>query len=79
VPGTADVDHVQVVFLDRPVEMDIEEVQPRCRPPMPQEPWLHVPEGKRLLEKGVVVQVDLADGKIVGRPPVGVHPGELLG
>jgi len=29
-----DVDHVQVVFLDDPVQMDMEEVQTGCRAPV---------------------------------------------
>ena len=36
-------------------------------------------EGKRLPEKGIVVEVNLADRKVVGRPPPGVHPAELFG
>ena len=34
VPRTRDIDHVLVVFLDQPVQVDIDEVQPRCRSPM---------------------------------------------
>ena len=34
VPGTADVDHVQVVRLDDPVQVDVDEVQARSRPPV---------------------------------------------
>src|ERR1700730_9359907 len=34
VAGTDDVDHIQVIVLDQPVEVDIEEIQAGCGSPM---------------------------------------------
>ena len=42
VAGTNDVDHVQIVLLDQPVEVDIEEVQSRRRAPMTEQAGLDV-------------------------------------
>jgi len=77
--GTGDVDHVQVMPLDDPVEMDVDEVRARRRPPMAKKPWFYVSESQRLSEQRIVVQVDLAHRQIVRSPPVGIHLPELDG
>src|SRR6185437_5883737 len=43
-----DVDHLQVVLADDPVEMHIDEVLSRSRTPMPEEAWLDVARFERL-------------------------------
>ena len=78
VPRTGDVEHVQVVFLDHPVQVDIDEVQAGRGPPVPQEPWLDVLLGQRLLEQRVVIEIDLADRQVVGGAPVRIDEREFL-
>ncbi len=78
VPGAGDVDHVEVVFLDDPVQVRIDEVLPRRRAPVPEQHVLHVRERQRPLQQRVVVEIDLADRQIVGGAPVGVHPLEKV-
>ena len=78
VPRADDVDHVQVVALDDPVEVDAEHVQARRRAPVAEQPRLDVLALQRLLQERVVEQVDLADRQVVGGPPVGVHLAELV-
>ena len=41
-PGAGDVDHVQVVLLDEPVQVDVDEVQTRRRSPVAEQPRLDV-------------------------------------
>ena len=67
------VDHVEIVALDDPVEVDIEHVQPGRGSPVPEQPRLDVLALQRLLQERVVEQVDLAHGQVVGGPPIGVH------
>jgi hypothetical protein len=71
--GTGDVDHVEVVLLDHPVQVDVDEVQTRRGSPVAEEPRLDVLLGQRLLEQRVVVKIDLADRQVVGGAPVRVH------
>ena len=78
VPGPGDVDHVQVVLGDQPVQVGVDEVQARRGPPVAQEPRLDVLLGQGLLQQRVVVEVDLADGQVVRGPPVRVHEREFL-
>ena len=58
-PG--DIDHRQVMRLDDPIEMHIEEIEPWRRAPMPEQAWLDVLEFERLLEQWIVEQINLAD------------------
>ena len=79
VSGAGDVEHVQVILLDDPVQMDVEEVLARRGSPVAEQARLDVLELQRLLQERIVHQVDLADGQVVGGPPVGVHLAQLLG
>ena len=79
VAGAGDVDGVEIVLLDRAVEVDVEEVQPRRGAPVAQEPRLDVFVPQRLFQQRIVVQIDLADRQIVGGPPVGVHFSQKVG
>jgi hypothetical protein len=78
VPRAGDVEHVQVVLLDDPVQVNVEEVLARRGSPMAEQARLDVLELQRLLEEWVVHQVDLADGQVVRGPPVGVYLAQLL-
>jgi hypothetical protein len=77
-PGAGDVDHVEIVLLDHPVQVDVDEVQPWGSPPVTEEPRLHMLLGQRLLEQRIVVEIDLADRQVVGRPPVRFHENQFL-
>ena len=48
-PRTSDVDHIEVILLDEPVQVDVEEVQARRRPPVAQQPRLDVLLAERFL------------------------------
>ena len=54
VTGTGDVNHVQVIFLDDPVEMDIDEVQTRCGAPVTHQARFHIFQRQRLFEQRIV-------------------------
>src|SRR6516165_9528843 len=56
-----DVDHVEIVLLDHPVQVNIDKVQARRRPPVTEEPRLNVFFRERLLKQRVVVKIDLTD------------------
>src|SRR5580700_8069984 len=42
VPGTGDVDHVEVVFFDNPVQVCVDEILPGGRAPVPEQHVLYV-------------------------------------
>src|SRR3984957_9973632 len=65
VTGANDIDHVQIVVFDQPVEVDIEEIQPRRRAPVTEQTGLDLCERLRRFEQRIVLQVDLPDGKVV--------------
>ena len=72
VAGAGNVDDVEVLLANDPVQVRVDEVQPGGGAPVPKEPRLDVGGGERLLEQGVVEQIDLPDGQVVGGAPVGV-------
>ena len=73
VPRAGDINHVEVVFLDDPVQMHVNEVLPGGRTPMAQQHMLHVREYQRPLQQRIVVEINLADRQIVGGAPVRIH------
>ena len=79
VPRADDVDHVQVIALDDPIQMHAQHVEPRRRPPVAQQPRLDVLALQRFSQERVVEQIDLPDRQVVGGPPIGVHLAQLLG
>src|SRR5664279_2550367 len=78
VPGTSKVDGVQIVVLNQAIEMGVDEVQSRRRPPVPKESRLDVLDLQRFAEKRIGVQINLAYGKIVGRAPVRVKLAQFF-
>src|SRR5271166_4202780 len=56
-PGAGDVNHVEVVLFDQPVQVNIDEVQTRRGSPMAQQSRLDVILGEGLLEQRVVVEI----------------------
>ncbi len=73
VPGAGDVDHVEIVFPDHPVQVHVDEILPGGRAPVSQQHALDVREHQRSLQQRIVVKIDLPDRQVVGGAPVGVH------
>ena len=48
-------------------------------PQWPSSRGLMCPPLERLLQQRVVVEIDLADRQVIGRPPVGVHLAQFVG
>ncbi len=78
VAGAGDVDHVEVVLVNDAVAMDVDEIEAGGGAEMAEEAGLDVVEGEGLFEEGVVEEIDLADGEVVGGAPVGVDFLELV-
>lgn len=56
-PESANVERIQVVLLNQPVEMDVSEGLAGIRAPETQHAWLDVLDLERLTELGVVLEV----------------------
>ena len=79
VPGTGDIKHIQVILLDDPVQVHIDEVLARRGAPVPDHQRLHVCELQRSLQQRIIVEINLADRQIVGGAPVGVDALKQFG
>ena len=78
VAWAGDEDRVQVTGPDRPVQMRVDEVEPRHGSEVAEQPRLHVLGLQRRAQQRVVEQVDLPNGEIVRSTPVGVEELELV-
>jgi hypothetical protein len=76
--GPDDLDSVQVACLDDAIGMGVDEVQAGRGPPVAQEAWLDMLRRQGLAEEGIVKQIDLPDGEVVGGPPPRVDEPLLL-
>jgi hypothetical protein len=77
VPGTTHEQRLDVAFGDHSGQVGMDEVETWTRAPVAEESGLDVLRPERLAEQGIVEQIDLTGREIVGRPPVGVEPGQF--
>ena len=73
VPGTGDEDCALIKLLDDPVHVRINEVEPGRSSPVTKQARFNLFDAERLPEQRVVEQINLTDGKIIGRSPVSIN------
>ncbi len=78
VSRTGQEDHVQIVFLDQPVQVNIDERQARARSPVAEQAVLDVFRPERLLQQRVLLQVDHPQGEVIAGPPVGIRLAQIV-
>jgi hypothetical protein len=67
------IDHIGIVLLDQPVQVDINQTEARRRTPVAKQPRLDVLLPQRLTQQRVLLQVNLRDGQVVGCLPITQH------
>ena len=78
VTGAGDVDHIQVIFHNGPVKVGVDKVLAGTGAPVAHDGALEVFGAQGLPQQGVVQQVELAGGQIVGSAPPGVDGQQLI-
>ena len=68
-PG--DEEDVGACGANQPVQLGVDEVQPWRGAPVAEQARLDVLGAERLAQQGIPLQVDLGDGEVVGRLPIG--------
>ena len=68
---------LSVAVADDAVEVGVDEVEPRCGAPVPEQSRFDVLGRQRFAQQRVVQQVDLADRQVVGGAPVGIDQFEF--
>src|SRR6266852_2306527 len=58
--------------------MSVDEIQAGSSAKMSKQSWLDVVNLQRLAQKRIGVEINLADGKIVGRAPIGINLAQLF-
>jgi hypothetical protein len=61
VPRASNVKHIQVILLDDPVQVHVDEVLTWRRAPVSDHQRLHMRQFQRLLQQRIVVEIKLAD------------------
>src|SRR5215831_8497072 len=79
VPRTSQEDHVQVVFFDQSVQVNVNKCQARARPPVSEKPIFDVLRLEGFLQEGIVLQVDHPKAQVIAGPPVGMDFLQRLG
>jgi hypothetical protein len=72
VAGAADVDRVEVVFFDQPIEVDVGKGLTGVRAPMAQQPRLCVLQSQRLSQQRVGLEVQHTEAQIETGTPIRV-------
>lgn len=57
---TDDIDHVEILTFDNAIQVDVDEIEAWCCPPMTNESRLHVLASQRFAQQRVIEEVDLA-------------------
>lgn len=78
-PGTGNINDIQIILLDEPIQVDPNQGLARIGAPMTQEPILDVLRLQRLAEKRVPAKINHAHRQIVASSPVGVDLPQLFG
>ena len=77
--GAGDVDHIEIVLSDRPVQMHVNEILPWRRSPVPDHQRFDMRQRERLTQEWIRVEVDLTDREVVCGAPVGVELPPFVG
>src|SRR3954471_22870044 len=78
-PWPCEKNHVEIVFLDLPVQMNVDERQSRTRSPMPEQPVLEVFRPQWLGEQWIMLQINHAQAQVIARFPVRFNLPQFLG
>src|SRR5208283_5479313 len=79
VPRSGNVERIQIVLLNQPIEMDVSEGLAGIRAPVTQHAWLDVFDLERLAEQGVFLEVKHAQAQVEAGTPISVCLPQLIG
>ena len=71
-PRSRHVNHVQVVLINQPVGVGPDKGLTWTTSPVTEQTVFDVLGAKRLLEQGIVLQINHADGEVIRCSPVGI-------
>jgi hypothetical protein len=69
---------IEVLLFDDPVKVHVSEVESRRRPPVAEQARFDVLALERPFQKGIVEEINLANGEIVGCAPIGINLAEQI-
>ena len=79
VPRTRNVNHVEVMLFNDPVQMHVDEILPWNGSPVSDHKRLHMRELQRFPQQRIVVEIDLPNCQVICGTPIGVHLPQQFG
>ena len=76
--GAGNEKDVEAARPDDPVQVQIDEVEPRHRSEMTEQARLDMRHGERLAKQRVIEQIDLTDRQLIGGAPPSLHDVDLV-
>ncbi len=73
------INSVQIVFFDQTIEMRVDKIKAGRCTEVSEQARLDVLDLQRLAKQRIRVQINLSNGKIVGRAPLGVSLAQVFG
>src|SRR4051812_18866469 len=70
--------HIQVIFFDQPIQVNVCERESRARAPVSEEPVLNVFRFERFFQQRIVLQINHAETQEITSPPVSVNITQLV-
>src|ERR1700752_1607543 len=77
-PRTGQEDHVEIVLLDEPAQVNIYKRQPWAGSPVSQQTTLDMFRAQRFRQQRIIQQIDHAQAEVIASSPAGVGPAQLL-
>ena len=78
VAGARHEDHVEIVADDHPVQVHPDEREGGARPPVAEQPVLHVLRAQRFAQQRIVLEIDHPDRQVIAGSPVRIQQLEFL-
>jgi len=78
VTGSGQIDHIQIIVPDDPVEVGIYEILAGAGSPVPDDGLLKIFGNQRPFEQRIVKQIELAGSQIICGAPVCIYLFQLL-
>src|SRR5665647_1402012 len=73
VTWTGDIKHIKIMLLNNTVQVHIYKILTRCCAPVPNHHRLHMRKFQWLLQKWIIIKINLPDRQIVSGAPIGIH------
>src|SRR5579863_2797321 len=77
--GTGQEDGIDIVLLDKAIEVNVGKAEPGAGPPVAQQPILYVLWLEAFTKQGIIPQINHAHSEVIARTPICIDFAPLFG